>query len=132
MFNPSLSWDYRTEPEPELKGRRIYWPRGKVLGGSSAINGLIYTRGQSHDYDHWCRLGNPGWGYEDVLPYFRLAEAQIRGADYWHGSEGTPSPSRIWSIPHWAMRSLRHQNRRACLKIWTSMAPLRKVSDIIN
>ncbi len=95
MFNPSLSWDYRTEPEPELKGRHIHWPRGKVLGGSSAINGLIYTRGQSQDYDHWRQLGNYGWGYEDVLPYFRLSENQIRGADPWHGSEGSLAVSDL-------------------------------------
>jgi choline dehydrogenase len=83
-----LNWMYQTEPEPELNGRRIHQPRGKVLGGSSAINGLVYIRGQREDFDHWRDLGNPGWGYDDVLPYFIRAEDQERGADGWHGVGG--------------------------------------------
>ena len=73
---------------PELHNRRISWPRGKVLGGSSSINGLIYIRGQSQDFDLWRQLGNAGWSYDDVLPYFRKAEDQENGADAFHGQGG--------------------------------------------
>jgi len=86
--NPRVNWLYESEPEPELEGRRIVQPRGKVLGGSSSINGLVYIRGQKEDFDHWRQLGNVGWSYEDVLPYFRRAEDQQRGADPFHGSGG--------------------------------------------
>jgi choline dehydrogenase len=88
MYHPVLSWNLQTEPEPELEGRRIAWPRGRVLGGSSAINGLLYVRGQHEDFDHWRQLGCTGWSHEDVLPFFRKAEDQQRGADEWHGSGG--------------------------------------------
>jgi len=71
-----------------MNGREVYWPRGRTLGGSSAINGLIYIRGQREDYDHWAALGNPGWGYEDVLPYFRKLEHNVRGASAFHGADG--------------------------------------------
>ncbi len=71
-----------------MNGREVYWPRGRTLGGSSAINGLIYIRGQREDYDHWAALGNPGWGYEDVLPYFRKLEHNVRGASDFHGADG--------------------------------------------
>ncbi len=86
--NRKLNWMYESEPEPALGGRRIFQPRGKVLGGSSAINGLVYMRGQKEDFDHWRQLGNAGWGYEDVLPYFRRSEDQQRGADRYHGVGG--------------------------------------------
>lgn len=89
LFNDAkLNWLYETEPEPELNGRRIVQPRGKVLGGSSSINGLVYVRGQHQDYDHWRQLGNSGWSFEDVLPYFQRAEDQERGADEWHAIGG--------------------------------------------
>jgi choline dehydrogenase len=88
MYHPTLSWNLTTEPEPELEGRRITWPRGKVLGGSSAINGLLYVRGQHEDFDHWRQLGCTGWSAADVLPYFRRAEDQQRGRDEWHGTGG--------------------------------------------
>ena len=84
----SVNWLYESEPEAELDGRRIVQPRGKVLGGSSSINGLIYMRGQREDYDHWRQLGNTGWGFDDVLPYFKRAEDQTRGADAYHGVGG--------------------------------------------
>ena len=87
MLSP-LSWGYDTEPEPALDNRKIHWPRGKVLGGSSAINGLVYMRGQPEDYDHWRQLGNFGWGWDDVLPYFIKSENQERGADDLHGVGG--------------------------------------------
>jgi choline dehydrogenase len=88
MYHPVLSWNLQTEPEPELEGRRVIWPRGRVLGGSSAINGLLYVRGQHEDFDHWRQLGCTGWSHEDVLPFFRRAEDQGRGADEWHGAGG--------------------------------------------
>jgi choline dehydrogenase len=82
------NWRSRTEPVPTLGNRQIYWPRGKTLGGSSAINGMVYCRGNRGDYDGWERMGNPGWGWEDVLPYFKRSENNERGATAYHGSEG--------------------------------------------
>ncbi len=84
----SLNWNYHTEPEPELNNRRLYWPRGRVLGGSSSINAMCYTRGHKSDYDHWSSAGNPGWSFREVLPYFRRAEDQGRGASEYHGVGG--------------------------------------------
>jgi choline dehydrogenase len=89
----SVNWMYQTEPEPGLNGRQVFQPRGKVLGGSSSINGLLYVRGQHEDYDRWRQRGNVGWGYDDVLPYFKKAENQQRGADNYHGSGGPLSVS---------------------------------------
>ncbi len=86
--NPSVTWQYGSGPEPHLDGRTIPWPRGRVLGGSSAINGLLYVRGQAQDFNVWRQLGNVGWSYEDVLPYFKRAEDQERGADAYHGTGG--------------------------------------------
>jgi choline dehydrogenase len=91
----SVNWMYQTEPEPGLDGRSIFQPRGKVLGGSSSINGLLYVRGQHEDYDRWRQHGNSGWGYDDVLPYFKKAEDQQRGADDFHGAGG-PLPVSDW------------------------------------
>src|ERR1700690_2055817 len=84
----TVNWMYQTEPEPGLDGRQGFQPRGKVLGGSSSINGLLYVRGQHEDYDRWRQHGNTGWGYDDVLPYFKKAENQQRGADEYHGAGG--------------------------------------------
>ncbi|MDB5500646.1 MAG: hypothetical protein JWR89_548 [Tardiphaga sp.] len=84
----TVNWMYQTEPEPGLDGRSIFQPRGKTLGGSSSINGLLYVRGQHEDYDRWRQHGNIGWGFDDVLPYFRKAEDQQRGADEFHGTGG--------------------------------------------
>jgi choline dehydrogenase len=89
----TVNWMYQTEPEPGLGGRQVFQPRGKVLGGSSSINGLLYVRGQHEDYDRWRQRGNVGWGYDDVLPYFKKAENQIRGADDYHGVGGPLSVS---------------------------------------
>ena len=94
----SVNWMYQTEPEPGLNGRQVFQPRGKVLGGSSSINGLLYVRGQHEDYDRWRQRGNAGWGYDDVLPYFKKAENQQRGADEYHGSGG-PLPVSDWRHP---------------------------------
>ena len=82
------NWAFETVPQAGLNGRRGYQPRGKVLGGSSSINAMIYARGHRADYDHWAEQGNPGWGFHDVLPYFKRAEHNERGADAFHGSGG--------------------------------------------
>ena len=97
--NAKVNWLYKSEPEPELNNRRIIQPRGKVLGGSSSINGLLYIRGQHEDYDHWRQLGNAGWAFADVLPYFRRAEDQERGADALHGVGGPLAVSDVCE-PH--------------------------------
>jgi len=86
--NAKHNWLYNSEPEPELNGRQIIQPRGKVLGGSSSINGLLYIRGQAEDFNHWRQLGNAGWSFDDVLPYFRRSEDQQRGEDELHGIGG--------------------------------------------
>jgi choline dehydrogenase len=88
MFNAKYSWQFYTEPEPELNQRPIYWPRGRTLGGSSSINGLVYIRGQSQDYDRWAAQGNAGWSWRDVLPYFVRSEHNLRGANVYHGDQG--------------------------------------------
>jgi choline dehydrogenase len=86
--NPETDWCLKTEAEPGLNGRVLNYPRGRVLGGCSAINGMIYMRGQARDYDRWRQLGNAGWAWEDVLPYFKRSQHQTRGADEHHGSGG--------------------------------------------
>jgi choline dehydrogenase len=86
--NPAVNWMFRTEPDAGANGRQIFWPRGKVLGGSSSINGMVYIRGQHEDYDHWRQLGNAGWSFQDVLPYFRRAEDQQSFRDTFHGQGG--------------------------------------------
>lgn len=82
------NWCFDTAAEPQLNGRQLYWPRGKGLGGSSSINGMVYIRGHAWDYDHWASLGAKGWSYAEVLPYFRRSMHQARGASLYHGVEG--------------------------------------------
>jgi choline dehydrogenase len=84
----NVDWRYMTEPEPALEGRRLYWPRGRVLGGSSSINAMCYTRGHPRDYDEWGDAAGNGWRYTNVLPFFLKAEDQSRGANAYHGSGG--------------------------------------------
>lgn len=88
MFHKAYNWGFYTDPEPNMKDRRIYWPRGRGLGGSSSINGLICIRGQREDYDRWAQLGNPGWDWKSVLPYFIKSEHNSRGASAVHGGDG--------------------------------------------
>ncbi len=88
MHDPATDWCYLTHPDPGIVGRRLQWPRGKVLGGSSSLNGLLYVRGQREDYDRWHELGNTGWSFEEVLPYFKKSEDQENGADDYHGVGG--------------------------------------------
>lgn len=95
MHNPKTDWCYMTEPDPGINNRQLQWPRGKVLGGSSSLNGLLYVRGQKEDYDDWAALGNSGWSYDEILPYFKKSENQERGADKYHGVGGPLSVSNI-------------------------------------
>ena len=95
MWSTKYNWCFHTDPDPHMNGRRIYWPRGKTLGGSSSINGLIYIRGQHEDYDAWAAAGNHGWSAKDVLPYFVKSERNQRGASAYHGGEG---PLRVSDI----------------------------------
>jgi choline dehydrogenase len=88
LTNANVNWCFESAPETSVGGRRDYLPRGKVLGGSSSINGMVYMRGQRQDYDHWAQLGCRGWSYDDVLPYFRKAENNSRGEDEFHGVGG--------------------------------------------
>jgi choline dehydrogenase len=88
FYDPAVNWKYMTEPEPGLNGRRLYWPRGKVVGGSSSINAMVYIRGQQQDYEDWRELGNPGWGWQDVLPYFRKSETCANGGNEYRGDRG--------------------------------------------
>lgn len=88
LFKSTSDWSYYTEEQEQLKQRKLYMPRGKVLGGSSSINTMIYIRGNRYDYDHWSTLGNHGWSYAEVLPYFKKAEHQERGASAYHGVDG--------------------------------------------
>jgi len=92
---PSISWGYKSEPAVHLNGRQVNWPRGKVLGGSGAINGLVYIRGHPVDFEHWKSLGNEGWGWDDVLPFFLKCENQERGVSKYHSTSG---PIRVSDI----------------------------------
>ena len=94
MFDARYNWCFYTEPDPGMNGRKIYWPRGKTLGGSSSINGLIYVRGQREDYDRWAAAGNAGWSYDEVLPYFKLLEHSVGGDPAYHGRDGP-----LWCSP---------------------------------
>ena len=93
--NPAVNWCYHSEPEPHLHHRRLFQPRGKVLGGTASINGMIYMRGQPEDFEGWKAAGCTGWGWADVLPYFKSSEDQERGADAWHGTGGPISVSDL-------------------------------------
>ncbi|MGY8868846.1 MAG: GMC family oxidoreductase, partial [Pseudomonadales bacterium] len=88
MNNPKTDWCFKTQADAGLNGRALNYPRGKVLGGSSSINGMIYMRGQKQDYDHWAALGNEGWSWDEVLPYFKKSEDHFSGASDMHGANG--------------------------------------------
>jgi choline dehydrogenase len=94
---PGMSWNYDTEAQAALSGRKLYWPRGKLLGGSSSINAMCYIRGHKSDYDHWADLGNTGWDFASVLPYFRKSECNSRGSDAFHGDSG---PLHVSDLRH--------------------------------
>lgn len=95
MFDKRYNWQFYTEPQAELMGRQVYQPRGKTLGGSSSINGLVYVRGQAEDFDDWEAQGNTGWGWQDILPYFVRSETNERGASSHHGDQGPLGVSNI-------------------------------------
>src|SRR5690242_18694013 len=97
FIDPRVNWRFESEPEPALNNRRMYQPRGKVLGGTSSINGMIYMRGNHADYDEWRQRGCEGWDWDSVLPYFKKAEDQERGADAYHGVGG---PLRVSDQPY--------------------------------
>ena len=97
--DPSVNWCYETEPDAGAAGRKVFWPRGKVLGGSSSINGMVYIRGQAEDFDHWRQLGNTGWSFDDVLPYFKRAESNVRGSDQFRGAGGPLCVSDVEKHP---------------------------------
>ncbi len=105
MFHPIYNWRYETEPDPGMLGRKIYWPRGRCLGGSSSINGLIFVRGQREDYDAWAAQGNAGWAWRDVLPYFIKSEDNSAGASEAHGVGGALAATSIGS-PHPLMEQI--------------------------
>ena len=88
LGTPRFNWGYETAPQAAMNGRRMYQPRGRLIGGSSSVNAMVYMRGQAADYDHWRQLGNAGWGYDDVLPYFKKAENNERISDRFHGQGG--------------------------------------------
>ena len=88
MRSRVLNWNLETQAEPQMHGRHLFWPRGRTLGGSSSSNAMCYLRGHPADYDEWAALGNPGWSYADVLPYFRRSQNQERGASAYHGVGG--------------------------------------------
>jgi choline dehydrogenase len=88
LFKTPLDWNYETDPQPHMQDRKMYWPRGKMLGGSSSMNAMMYVRGNRHDYDEWAESGNPGWAFADVLPYFKKAEHYERGGNDYAGGAG--------------------------------------------
>lgn len=100
FFDPRINWMYETEPVPALGGRRSYWPRGRVIGGSGSINAMVHVRGQPRDFEDWRALGNPGWGWDDVLPYFIKSEDHDHGASEWHGVGGPQHVSDIRDKAH--------------------------------
>ncbi len=108
LDHKTLTWGFHAEPDEGVNGRSILYPRGKVLGGSSSINGMIYVRGQPEDFDHWAQLGNRGWDWDSVLPYFKSAESWEGGADDFHGQQGAaPRPRKPPTSPRFATRSSR-------------------------
>ena len=127
MNRPRYNWGFYSEPEPGLGGRRLHTPRGKVLGGSSSINGLVYIRGNAFDFESWVEQGAAGWGYQDVLPYFRRAEHRAEGGDEYRGADG-PLGTRYGTL---AIPCIRPGWMRPCRPVTrglrTSMAFGRKV-----
>lgn len=98
FYDPRVNWNFRAEPDEGLAGNADHWPRGKLLGGSSSINAMVWIRGAREDYDEWRDMGNPGWGFDDVLPAFKAIEHNERGADAWRGAHGpvhVTDPTRL-------------------------------------
>ncbi|MEU1316327.1 GMC family oxidoreductase [Streptomyces tibetensis] len=114
QLKTTFDWDFETDPEPQLGGRRAYLPRGRVIGGTSSMNTMLYVRGHRYDYDTWDRLGNPGWGYDDVLPFFKKSEDNERGADDFHGVGG---PLTVPLLTAWveAAQEAGYQHNSDCI-----------------
>ena len=108
-YLPSLNWGLETSPQDTLNSRKIIWPRGKVLGGSTAINGMMYMRGQKEDYDDWSKLGLKGWSYTDVLPYFKTFEKNFSHPSSYgfHGSKGDLFTAKAKPLNELYSKSLR-------------------------
>ncbi len=113
LQNPKYVWQFSTEPEPALHGQRIYWPRGKVMGGSSSVNGMVFVRGEPEEYDLWRDLGNPGWGYADLLPYFKRMEDYPQGDPAYRGHGG---PMKIANRGAWDPDPLSDAYLAACVE----------------
>ena len=114
--DPSVNWCYETEPDPGAADRRVFWPRGKVLGGSSSINGMVYIRGQAEDFDHWRQLGNAGWSFDDVLPYFKRAEHRSAAPVPWNWAFRAMTISTAPARMVWAITRRRHAMAGAALR----------------
>ena len=117
FYNSDVNWMYRTEADPGLAGRSGYWPRGKVIGGSSAINAMVFIRGHPLDFDDWKTAGNPGWGWQDVLPYFKKLEDNGNGADPWRATGG---PLRVTDVSrdlHPLCQTFLHAGQQAGLNV---------------
>ena len=127
MFKTELDWDLFSDPEPGMDDRRLYLPRGRMLGGCSSINAMIYVRGNRLDYDGWAAAGCEGWGYDDVLPYFKRSEDNERGEDPFHGVGGPMAVSESRSM-HPLVDAMLEAARagRATSTIPTSTAPVRR------
>ena len=123
LFNPTYTWQFQTEPGEGINGRRIPTTQGRTLGGSSSINGMIYNRGQREDFDHWAQRGNRGWGYVDILPYFKRGERRLGvGDDRIHGRGAIcRSPTTTGSIRRWR-RSSRAPRNSGCRAASTTTA----------
>lgn len=117
FYNPAVNWMYRTEPDPGLAGRQGYWPRGKVLGGSSSINAMVFVRGQPEDFDAWAAAGNPGWGWSDVLPWFRKLEDFSGGANALRGAGGPMAVTDVARAAHPLCQSYLQAAREAGLQV---------------
>ena len=126
--NPRVNWKFESEPQPQLGNRRLYLPRGKTLGGSSSINGMVYMRGNHGDYDEWRQRGCEGWDWDSVLPYFKKAENQTRGADDFHGVGGPLHVSDQPAASNWPTRCWRPACRPASRATPTSTARSRKAA----
>jgi choline dehydrogenase len=117
FYDPAVNWMYQSEPIPGLGGRTNYFPRGKVLGGSSSINAMVYSRGQAGDFDDWAALGNPGWSWADVLPLYQRMEDHALGAGPWHGAGGPLHVSTIDGAAHPLTRAYLKAGQEAGLAI---------------
>jgi choline dehydrogenase len=117
FYDPRVNWMYMTEPDEGLGGRRGYWPRGKVLGGSSSINAMVHIRGQHADFDDWEAAGNPGWGWRDVLPLFRRSETNGAGTDEWRGGDGPLHVSDVSAELHPLCQVYLEAGREAGLRV---------------